>query len=102
MEPYKQTQHFARLALEGGESNQDQHTAVQAEPLQVIVQGDNFDKALKIFRSIVQKERVLSDYKEHQAYEKPSVKKRRKRAEARRKAFEAEHKVPRKKPQANE
>lgn len=64
--------------------------AVQARPLEVRVYGNNFDKALKAFRALVQKERILSTYKEKQTYEKPSDKKRRKRNEAKRKRMEAE------------
>ena len=89
-----ETKQFAKLGLNGGE-NTNEHVPVQAEHLQVIVRGDNFDRALKAFRAIVQKVRVLSTYKERQSYEKPSVKRRRKQAESRRKAFEAENKEAR-------
>jgi len=63
--------------------------AVVAQPLQVRVYGNNFDKALKAFRALVQKERILSLYKEKQRYEKKSDKRRRKKNEAQRKLFEA-------------
>ena len=49
--------------------------------LEVKVIG-NLEKALKAFRAIVQKEKILSDYKESQRFEKPSDKKRRERNEA--------------------
>lgn len=49
--------------------------------LEVKVIG-NLEKALKAFRAIVQKEKILSDYKESQRFEKPSDKKRRQRNEA--------------------
>ena len=62
--------------------------AVQAQPLEVKVYGNNFDKALRAFRALVQKERVLSAYKEKQSYEKPSDKRRRKRNESVRKNLE--------------
>lgn len=62
--------------------------AVQAVPLEVKVYGNNFDKALRAFRALVQKERILSHYKEKQSYEKPSDKRRRKRNESKRKAME--------------
>lgn len=62
--------------------------AVQAQPLEVKVYGNNFDKALRAFRALVQKERVLSAYKEKQTYEKPSDKRRRKRNESVRKQLE--------------
>jgi len=61
---------------------------VQAQPLEVKVYGNNFDKALRAFRALVQKERVLSAYKEKQSYEKPSDKRRRKRNESIRKQLE--------------
>jgi small subunit ribosomal protein S21 len=62
--------------------------AIQAQPLEVKVYGNNFDKALRAFRALVQKERVLSTYKEKQTYEKPSDKRRRKRNESVRKQLE--------------
>lgn len=45
-------------------------------PLQVEV-GSNFEDALRRFKSMVQKDKILSLYKEKQHYEKPSEKKRR-------------------------
>lgn len=62
--------------------------AVQAHPLEVAVYGNNFDKALRAFRALVQKERILSAYKDKQTYEKPSDKRRRKRNESKRKQLE--------------
>ena len=71
-----------------GESSKfDYIQPIQAEPLEVKVYN-NFDKALRAFRSLVQKERILSQYKEKQTYEKPSDKKRRKRNEMKRKLLE--------------
>jgi small subunit ribosomal protein S21 len=61
-------------------------------PLEVKV-FNNFDKAFKMFRTIVQADGVLATYKEKQSYEKPSVKKRRKSNEARRRAVELESKL---------
>ena len=63
--------------------------AVQAIPLEVAV-FNNFDRAFKVFRTLVQRERTLSLYKEKQSFEKASDKKRRKRNESRRKQFELE------------
>lgn len=82
--------------LKGGEnlgpSNADlAHEPVQAEPLEVKVFG-NFDKAMRAFRALVQKERILSLYKEKQSFEKPSDKKRRKRNEMQRKLLELDMK----------
>jgi ribosomal protein S21 len=62
--------------------------AIQAIPLEVKVYNNNFDKALRAFRALVQKERILSTYKEKQSYEKPSDKRRRKRNEMKRKIQE--------------
>jgi|SRR5579859_1526645 len=80
---------------EGGENSQVEivsdkmeHEAIQAQPLEVRVYNGNFDKALRAFRALVQKERILSIYKEKSGYEKPSDKKRRKRNEMRRKLLE--------------
>lgn len=58
-------------------------------PLQVKVENDNFDEALKKFKSMFQKEKILSELKERMAYEKPSEKRRRKRREAAEKLFVA-------------
>src|SRR5271163_527183 len=62
--------------------------AIQAIPLEVKVYNNNFDKALRAFRALVQKERILSIYKERQSFEKPSDKRRRKRNEMKRKRQE--------------
>lgn len=84
-----------KKASKGGESNAvavidkyPQVEPVQAQPLQVIVYNNNVEKALKAFRALVQKERLLSTYKEKQSYEKPSQKRRRKRNEMKRKLLE--------------
>ena len=64
----------------------------KGQPLEVKVY-DNFERAMKIFKSLVQKERILSLYKEKSRYEKPSDKKRRKRNEMKRKLLELETKI---------
>lgn len=91
----KNRRNSSKKASKGGESSQilvnDQFAhieAVQAQPLEVKVYNNNFDKALKAFRALVQKERILSAYKDKQTYEKPSDKRRRKRNEAKRKKQE--------------
>jgi ribosomal protein S21 len=58
------------------------------KPLQVEVYGNNFDRAFKTFRSLVQADGVLAKYKEKQAYEKPSVRLRRKHAETMQRLYE--------------
>lgn len=70
---------------------------VEAKPLEVKVYGNNCDKAIKAFRTLVQKERILSVYKDKQAYEKPSDRIRRKKNEAKRKRLELENKSSQKK-----
>jgi ribosomal protein S21 len=74
------------------ESKFDYIQPLEAKPLEVKVYGNNADKAIKAFRTLVQKERVLSVYKDKQSYEKPSDKARRKRNESRRKRLELENK----------
>lgn len=64
----------------------------KGHPLEVKVYDNNFEKALKAFKALVQKERVLSLHKEKSRYEKPSDKQRRKRNEMRRKLMELENK----------
>jgi ribosomal protein S21 len=61
---------------------------VMLKPLEVVVYNNGFDKALKAFRALVQKERILSSYKERQTYTKPSDKKRQKRKDMKRKVLE--------------
>lgn len=55
---------------------------VFCSPLEVKVVNGNFEEAFKRFKNLVQAEGVLAKYKEHQTYEKPSVKERRKSREA--------------------
>lgn len=84
----KQHKRYSR----GGDkfSDRSNKREVIFRPLEVKVYDGNFDRALKAFRSLVQKERILSIYKERQSYEKPSDKKRRKKNEAKRKMMELE------------
>lgn len=74
-----------------GSSRSVPSDAIEAQPLEVKVYN-NFDKAFKAFRALVQKEKILSLYKEKSSYEKPSDKRRRKRNEQKRKQFEMEMK----------
>ncbi len=46
---------------------------------------ESFEKALRRFNKFCEKSGILSDYKKHQHYEKPSETKKRKLAAARRK-----------------
>ena len=52
------------------------------KPLEVVV-GNDLEFAFRTFKTMVQREKVISLYKEKQQYEKPSIKKRRKIREAR-------------------
>ena len=92
---YKKTNKFFKKASKGGdiESHDSKYShieAVQAQPLEVKVYNNNFDKALRAFRALVQKDRILSVYKEKQSYEKPSQRRRRKHNEMKRKLLELE------------
>ena len=51
-------------------------------PLEVKVENGNFEDAFRKFKVIFQKERVVGQLKEREAFEKPSEKKRRKRRQA--------------------
>lgn len=64
----------------------------QFQPLQVEVRNGRFEEACKIFKSNVQKEKILNLFNEKSRYEKPSVKKRRKSAEAQQRKLAAETK----------
>lgn len=54
---------------------------VLIKPLQIVVTG-SFEDACRRFKTLVQNEGVIADYKSKQAYEKPSERKRRKSREA--------------------
>ncbi len=63
------------------------------KPLQVEVRSgsrEDFEYAAKAFKNLVNREKVIADYKAHQSYEKPSEKKRRKRREAEKKRYIAD------------
>lgn len=65
------------------------------KPLQVEVRSgsrEDFEYAVRLFKNLVQREKVISNYKDRQSYEKPSDKKRRKRREAEEKRFAADAK----------
>jgi small subunit ribosomal protein S21 len=56
-------------------------------PLEVVVQNGNFEEASRRFKTFVQNEGIIADYKTRQAYEKPSERKRRKSREAEERKF---------------
>jgi ribosomal protein S21 len=94
---YTKGKKYFKKAMRGGDSQADdvqeeevsKNEPVLGQYLEVVVYNNgNFEKALRAFRATVQKERILSLYKEKQSYEKPSDKKRRKRNEMKRKKLE--------------
>ena len=52
-------------------------------------EGERIDSALRRFRKAVDKSGVLSDLRKHEYFEKPSEKKKRKQAAARKRAARA-------------
>jgi len=58
--------------------------------LSVRVDGDNIEKALRIFKKKVMNDGILKELKKKQFYEKPSEKRRRRKAEARRRHLKAQ------------
>ena len=60
-------------------------TPAKVTPLEIRVEGtsrDAFEDAFRKFKALVQRERIVGQFKEYMSYEKPSEKKRRKRREA--------------------
>ena len=57
--------------------------------MEIKVIGNDIEKALKTLKRRIQKEGLLRDIKKHSFYEKPSDKRKRKRAEARKKKLRA-------------
>ncbi len=49
--------------------------------------GESYERFMRRFRRACEKAGILRDYKRHEHYEKPSEKRKRKRLEARRKAW---------------
>jgi small subunit ribosomal protein S21 len=55
----------------------------------VIGENESFDSLLKRFNKRVQQDGILSEVRRHEHYEKPSVRRKRKRAAKRRKSTRA-------------
>jgi small subunit ribosomal protein S21 len=53
-------------------------------PLEVIVDGDNVERAIKVLKRKVAQEGIYKELKRRRFYEKPSVKRKRKQREAER------------------
>jgi small subunit ribosomal protein S21 len=60
--------------------------------LQVLVRDNNVDQALRVLKKKMQREGVFREMKQRKAYEKPSEKKTREKAEAVRRARKAARK----------
>jgi small subunit ribosomal protein S21 len=54
--------------------------------MQVLVRDNNVDQALRVLKKKMQREGIFRDIKQHAAYEKPSEKRAREKAEAIRRA----------------
>jgi len=54
-----------------------------------VKEDEPFEKALKRFKKIIEKEGVLTEYKRREYYEKPSVKRKRKQRAARKRLIKA-------------
>lgn len=57
--------------------------------MEIRVEGQDLEKALKILKRQVQKDGLLKEIKKRSFYEKPSEKRKRKRIEARKKRIKA-------------
>ncbi len=57
--------------------------------LSVRVDNNNFEKALKVFKKKIMNDGILKDLKKYQFYEKPTEKRCRRQAEARRRHLKA-------------
>jgi ribosomal protein S21 len=65
--------------------NGNKRVVPELSPLEIKVNGprrEDFEDAFRKFKAKVQKEKILSEYKDRQSYEKPSEKSRRKRRES--------------------
>lgn len=64
-------------------------TWVKARP------GESIDNLLRRFKKAVENSGILADYRKYERYEKPSIKRKRKQAAARKRAFKANKKMAR-------
>jgi len=63
--------------------------------LEIIVQGGDVERALKMLKNRLQKDGFFRELKKRKYYEKPSVKKKNKKIEARRRKIKAIRMRPR-------
>ena len=59
--------------------------------MNITVEGNNIDKALKAFKRKLQKEGYFREIKKRSFYEKPSQKRKRKQQEAKRRRMKSRH-----------
>jgi small subunit ribosomal protein S21 len=64
-------------------------TWVKAKP------GESIDSLLKRFKKSVENSGILADYKKHEVYEKPSIRKKRKQAAARKRMLKTKRRTNR-------
>ena len=64
-------------------------------PTVLAKENESFDFLLKRFKKKCEKAAILSEIKKHQAYEKPSVQKKRENNAARRKMIKAQRRMQR-------
>lgn len=57
--------------------------------------GESFESLFRRFKKAVERAGILADYRKHEFYEKPSIKKRRKRAAAQKRAAKQNKKLAR-------
>jgi small subunit ribosomal protein S21 len=71
------------------------HPTLQTEgnPLQVLVRDNNVEQALRVLKKKLQREGVFREMKARRAYEKPSERKAREKAEAVRRTRKAARKL---------
>src|SRR5215469_11595003 len=85
-----QEQQLVVASFDGGNSLLEQHE--RNVFLQVLVRDNNVDQALRVLKKKMQREGVFREMKRPKAYEKPSERKTREKAEAVRRARKAARK----------
>jgi len=86
---------WALLAIPGG-ADRGRSAAVETQgtrTLQVIVNNNNVDQALRALKKKMQREGIFREMRQRKAYEKPSEKRVREKAEAVRRARKAARKL---------
>ena len=68
------------------------HAAMKGQILQVLVRDNNVDQALRVLKKKMQREGLFREMKARSAFEKPSEKRAREKAEAVRRARKLERK----------